>query len=148
MQGLLERGVDVAVFARHEGGGIPPVLLQLRDQFGKDRSVFVWQATLDGGLTQARRRLQVVVGKMDDDADVDRTVESSDFVVACIGHAAAKPEQGVEFEATFKAILDSMQRNGSKRLVMVSSANASEKVYEAGADVLSNIARNMQWAGK
>ena len=120
--------MDVAVFARHEGGGIPPVLLQLRDQFGKDR-------------------LQVVVGKMDDDADVDRTVESSDFVVACIGHAAAKPEHGAEFEATFKAVLDSMQRNGSKRLVMVSSANASEKVYEAGADVLSNIARNMQWAG-
>jgi len=75
-------------------------------------------------------KLQIVVGKMDDEVDVDRAIETSDAVIACINHTSVRPDHPMEFEATFKNILESLERNGTKRFIMVSSGNASEALWE------------------
>ncbi|KAH9256834.1 hypothetical protein BASA81_004947 [Batrachochytrium salamandrivorans] len=121
---------DVVAFVRLNGGsGVPPRMLKLVMDYSP--------------------RLSLVVGDCLNYNDVDRAVEMSDAVVSCIGGARGNGDNDF-YEKTARAIVDSMQRNGSKRLVVVTAAQAkrmSMAWWDKNATVGENSLRHLYWGG-
>jgi putative NADH-flavin reductase len=125
----LAAGYDVCAFVRIEGSGIPAVLIKLQSDYGNDK-------------------LQLVVGKINDPFDLDRAIETSDAVISCMGAPPSLSESSDFFETTATAIVQAMERNGTKRLVVVTAAQAkrmSKAWYDTNASVVENAGRTMYW---
>jgi len=83
--------------------------------------------------------------------DVDRAIETSDAVVSCMGAPRAMGSETNDFyEKTAHTIVESMIRNGTKRLVVVTAAQAkrmSKAWWDANASITENSARHLYWSG-
>ncbi len=93
----------MSAFVRLQGEGAPPLLLKLAQDYGPDR-------------------LHLVVGDVLNELDLDRSIETSDVVISCMG--APKQMMSAEndfFERTAQAVVESMERNGTKRLIIVTA---------------------------
>lgn len=121
---------DVVAFVRLNGGsGVPPRMLKLTSDYSG--------------------RLSLVMGDCLNYNDLDRAVEMSDAVVSCIGGARGNGDNDF-YEKTARAIVDSMQRNGSKRLVVVTAAQAkrmSMAWWDKNATLGENSLRHLYWGG-
>lgn len=129
---LLEKGFDVAAFVRIQGQGVPPLLLKLSQDF------------------KAGSRLQLVVGDLGNDYDLDRAIETSDAVVSCLGAPRAVNADNEFFVSTAQGIVDSMDRNGTKRLIVVTAAQAkrmSKAWWDVNGSVAENSSRHLYWGG-
>ena len=128
---LLAAGYEVAAFVRVDGHGVPPALLKLSQEYGSER-------------------LQIVVGALANERDLDRAVESSDAVVSCIGGERTFSSSADWFVTTGDAILDALERNGTKRLVLVSAGQARRMskawTFDTGAPLSENAARAAYWS--
>jgi len=125
----LALGYDVCAFVRIDGSGIPPALIKLQNDYGTDK-------------------LQMVVGNITDPFDLDRAIETSDAVISCIGAPPSLSESSDFFESTAKAIVEAMERNGTRRLVVVTAAQAkrmSKAWYDTNASIVENASRTMYW---
>jgi putative NADH-flavin reductase len=111
----------------------PPLLLKLYQEYGP------------------KDRLQFVVGDVLNANDVDRAVETSDAVVSCMGAPRAMSIDANDFyEKTGKVIVESMIRNGTKRLIVVTAAQAkrmSKAWWDSNASLAENSARHLYWGG-
>lgn len=125
----LAAGYDVCAFVRLDGSGIPAAFLKLQHDYGTDK-------------------LQMVVGALSDPFDLDRAIETSDAVVSCIGAPPSLSESSDFFETTASAIVAAMERNGTRRLVVVTAAQAkrmSKAWYDTNASIVENASRTMYW---
>jgi putative NADH-flavin reductase len=125
----LQAGYDVAAFVRVDGGGVPPALLKMGSEFGADH-------------------LQIVVGNVQDTNDLDRAIETSDAVISCMGAPRSLTNAGEWFVTTGEKIIESMERNGVKRLVVITAAQAkrmSKAWYDSNASIGENTARHIFW---
>jgi putative NADH-flavin reductase len=128
----LKAGYDVCAFVRIDGKGVPPALLAMGREFGEDK-------------------LQVVVGDVTNANDLDRAIETSDAVVSCMGAPPALASGANEFyETTGTKIVEALERNGTKRFVVVTAAQAkrmSQAWWDKNASLAENLSRPMYWAG-
>jgi putative NADH-flavin reductase len=96
-------------------------------------------------------RLQLIVGDLMNRNDLDRAIETSDAVVSCLGAPRTVSAGANEFyEKTAKAIVSSMIRNGTRRLVIVTAAQArrmSSTWWDGDASLTENSARHLYWGG-
>ena len=125
----LKAGWDVCAFVRSEGKGAPPALLKAQQQFGQDK-------------------LQIVVGNVHDPLDLDRAIETSDVVVSCMGTEKSLSQSADWYTETAQKIVDAMERNGTKRLVVVTAAQAkrmSKAMYDTEGSVAQNASRALYW---
>lgn len=92
-----------------------------------------------------------MVGDILNANDLDRAIEMSDAVVSCMGAPRAMASEANDFyEKTGRAVVESMIRNGTKRLVVVTAAQAkrmSRAWWDANASLVENSARHLYWAG-
>ena len=125
----LEAGYDVCAFVRIEGAGIPASFVKLQMDYGTEK-------------------LQMVVGRIEDPLDLDRAIETSDAVISCMGAPPSLSENSEFFETTATSIISAMERNGTRRLVVVTAAQAkrmSKAWYDVNASVVENAGRTMYW---
>lgn len=126
----LSAGYDVCAFVRTDGSGIPATFLQLQKQNGIDK-------------------LQIVIGDIHDERDLDRAIETSDAVISCVGAPRSMTQDSMFFETTAERIVESMERNGTRRLIVVTAAQAkrmSKAWYDANASITENGARMAFWS--
>ena len=125
----LKAGYDVCAFVRIDGHGVPPSLLAMGKEFGEDK-------------------LQIVVGDVTNASDLDRAIETSDAVVSCMGAPLSMQTGANEFYMTTGSkIVESMERNGTKRFVVVTAAQVSQAWWDSNASLTENISRPLYWAG-
>ena len=125
----LKAGYDVCAFVRIDGKGVPPALLAMGKEFGEDK-------------------LQIVVGDVTNASDLDRAIETSDAVVSCMGAPLSMQTGANEFYMTTGSkIVESMERNGTKRFVVVTAAQVSQAWWDSNASLTENISRPLYWAG-
>jgi len=90
----------------------------------------------------------MVVGRIEDPLDLDRAIETSDAVISCMGAPPSLSENSEFFETTATSIISAMERNGTRRLVVVTAAQAkrmSKAWYDVNASVVENAGRTMYW---
>jgi putative NADH-flavin reductase len=73
-------------------------------------------------LGDAARRVEIVVGSVDDPEAVDRAIASADAVISAIGPDANTPDQVERLRIGMQNTLDSMRRHGVRRVVNLSGA--------------------------
>jgi putative NADH-flavin reductase len=125
----LEAGYDVCAFVRTDGAGVPASFLKLQVDYGNEK-------------------LQIVLGNINDPLDLDRAIETSDAVISCIGAPPSLGENNDFFVASANAITSAMERNGTRRLVVVTAAQAkrmSKAWYDSNASIADNASRTMYW---
>lgn len=126
----LKAGFDVAAFVRVDGHGVPPALLKLNQEVGNDH-------------------LQIVVGSITDSTDLDRAIETSDVVVSCVGGERSLTTSAEWMVEAASKIVDAMERNGTKRLVVVTAGQSkrmSKGWYDSNASISDNGARHVYWS--
>ena len=111
----------------------PPALLKLQQEYGH------------------KDRLNFVVGDVLNPNDLDRAIETSDAVISCMGAPRTMATDANEFyQMTGQAVVESMIRNGTRRLVVVTAAQAkrmSKAWWDSNASVAENSARHLYWSG-
>ncbi|KAH9251313.1 hypothetical protein BASA81_010724 [Batrachochytrium salamandrivorans] len=121
---------DVSAFVRIHGSNLAPDLVQ-RSQT---------QNPNGGNLT-------VFVGEFGSLLDLERVVEGCDAAIVAIGvPPALTGSSGAEFlPLAMEKILVAMGKFNVRRLVLVSSAHASQAWWDAGAGLFANVTKPMYW---
>lgn len=121
---------DVSAFVRIHGSNLSPDLVQ--------------RATT---TNPSGPNLSVFVGEFGSLLDLERVVEDCDAVIITIGVLPALTGgSGAEFlPLAIDKILEAMSKFQVRRLVMVSSAHASQSWWESGAGLLANVTKPVYW---
>ena len=128
---LLERNNDVTAFVRVNGSKLAPELVQ----------------RADSSQDIKRPRLNIVVGEVSNPLDMERAVEDCDAVICAMGVAPALTgSSSCEFLPSAVAhIMDAMEKLRVRRIVVVSSAHASQSWWDQGAGLMINLTKPLYW---
>ena len=127
---LLEKNNDVTAFVRVNGSKLSPELVQ--------------RASESNDLK--RPRLNIVVGDVSNLLDLERVVEDCDGVVCAMGVTPSMSSPTCEFlPSAVSHIIDAMEKLKVRRLVVVSSAHASQAWWDSGAGLKANLTKPLYW---
>jgi len=127
---LLEKGNDVTAFVRVNGSRLAPELVQKAEASGDS----------------SRPKMTMVVGDVFNLLDMERVVEDCDAVVCVMGVVPALSGGTCEFlPKAIVHMMEAMEKMKVRRLVVVSSAHASQSWWEQGAGLMSNLTKPIYW---
>jgi len=127
---LMEKNNDVTAFVRVNGSKLAPELVQ----------------KAENSQDIKRPRLNIVVGEVSNLLDMERVVEDCDAVICAMGVIPAISGVSCDFlPDAISHIMDAMEKLKVRRIVVVSSAHASQSWSEQGAGLMSNLTKPIYW---